>query len=65
VCNAEKRLGTAKSKIVKEIASGGHIGLFMGSKPLRENWPKIAKWIRKYSEGRSYAEKHVERSKRL
>lgn len=50
VFNAEKRLGTAKSRIVKDIAAGGHIGLFMGSKPLRENWPKIAKWIRKYSE---------------
>ncbi len=49
VFNAEKRLGTAKSKIVKDIAAGGHIGLFMGSKPLRENWPKIAKWMRKYS----------------
>ena len=34
-----------KEEIVKETAGGGHIGLFMGSKPLRENWPKIAKWI--------------------
>ncbi len=49
VFNAEKRLGTPKSRIVKDIAAGGHIGLFMGSKPLRENWPKIAKWIRRYS----------------
>lgn len=48
VFNAEKRLGTPKNRIVKDIAAGGHIGLFMGSKPLRENWPKIAKWIRKY-----------------
>lgn len=30
VFNAEKRLGTDKSKIVKDLASGGHIGLFMG-----------------------------------
>jgi polyhydroxyalkanoate depolymerase len=51
VFNAEKKLGTAKSKIVKDLAKGGHIGLFMGSKPLRENWPKIATWIKKYSEG--------------
>jgi polyhydroxyalkanoate depolymerase len=49
VFNAEARLGTTKSRIVKDLAAGGHIGLFMGSKPLRENWPKIAKWIRKYS----------------
>lgn len=44
VFNTEKNLG--KSEIVKDIADGGHIGLFMGSKPLRENWPKIAKWIK-------------------
>lgn len=50
VFNAEKRLGAAKSRIVKDIAAGGHIGLFMGSKPLRENWPRIANWIGKYSE---------------
>ncbi len=49
VFNAEKKLGTAKSKIVKDLAKGGHIGLFMGSRPLRENWPKIARWINKYS----------------
>lgn len=47
VFNTEKRLGTAKDKIHKDLATGGHIGLFMGSKPLRENWPRIAKWIRK------------------
>lgn len=47
VFNAVKRLGTAKGKIYKDLATGGHIGLFMGSKPLRENWPRIAKWIRK------------------
>ncbi len=50
VFNAEKRLGTKKKEIVKESAKGGHIGLFMGSGPLRENWPKISKWIRSHSE---------------
>lgn len=44
VFNTEK--GTEKSDIIKDLADGGHIGLFMGSKPLRENWPKIAKWIK-------------------
>lgn len=46
VFNAEKHLGTKKSEIVKDTADGGHIGLFMGSKPLREDWPGIAKWIK-------------------
>jgi len=31
---------------VKTLAPGGHIGLFMGTKTLRECWPKIAAWIR-------------------
>lgn len=51
VFNAEKRLGTKKSGIVKDLASGGHIGLFMGSKPLKENWPKISEWIKEHSGG--------------
>lgn len=45
VFDAEKYLGTPKKHIVKELASGGHIGLFMGSKTLTQDWPKIAKWI--------------------
>jgi len=24
---------------------GGHIGLFMGGRTLRETWPRIGKWI--------------------
>jgi poly(3-hydroxybutyrate) depolymerase len=51
VFNAEKLLGTEKSEIVKDTAGGGHIGLFMGSKPLREDWPRIAGWIKTHQEG--------------
>ena len=39
----------ATPQIVKDIANGGHIGLFMGKKPLLENWPKIARWIKEHS----------------
>ncbi len=46
VFDAEKYLGTPKHHIIKKLASGGHIGLFMGSKTLTERWPKIATWIR-------------------
>ncbi|HEY9246793.1 MAG TPA: alpha/beta fold hydrolase [Candidatus Methanoperedens sp.] len=49
VFNMQIRLG--KSEIVKDTADGGHIGLFMGSKPLRENWPGIARWIKAHSIG--------------
>ncbi len=45
VFNAEKYLGTTKDKIVKDLATGGHIGLFMGKKALESNWREIAKWI--------------------
>jgi poly(3-hydroxyalkanoate) synthetase len=41
VFNAEKYVGTDKEDIQKDIADGGHIGLFMGHKPLEENWPRI------------------------
>jgi len=46
VFNAEKYLGTPAHKIEKKLVPGGHIGLFMGSRILRETWPDIARWIR-------------------
>ena len=45
VFNAEKLLGTPKTKIEKALAPGGHIGLFIGARTLRDYWPKIAQWI--------------------
>ncbi len=45
VFHAEKLLGTPKHQIVKMLAPGGHIGLFMGTKTLEECWPRIALWI--------------------
>lgn len=48
VFNAQKYVGTDKESIKKDTADGGHIGLFMGHKPLEKNWPKIIKWIDKY-----------------
>ncbi|MGC2408856.1 MAG: alpha/beta fold hydrolase [Methyloceanibacter sp.] len=45
VFNAEKLIGTPSSAIVKKLAPGGHIGLFMGPRTLAEIWPDIAAWI--------------------
>jgi polyhydroxyalkanoate depolymerase len=45
VFDAEKYLGTPRAKIIKKLASGGHIGLFMGSRTLAECWPEVASWI--------------------
>ncbi len=45
VFDAEKYLGTAKDKIEKKLVPGGHVGLFMGSRNLKEVWPSIAGWI--------------------
>jgi poly(3-hydroxyalkanoate) synthetase len=45
VFGAENYLGTPKDKIEKQIVPGGHVGLFMGSRNLREVWPVIAEWI--------------------
>jgi poly(3-hydroxyalkanoate) synthetase len=45
VFDAEKYLGTPKDKIEKKLVPGGHIGLFMGSRTLKESWPSIARWV--------------------
>ena len=46
VFDAENYLGTPKERIVKKLVPGGHIGLFMGSRTLKETWPLVARWIR-------------------
>jgi poly(3-hydroxybutyrate) depolymerase len=45
VFDAAKYLGTSPERISKRLVPGGHIGLFMGSRTLRETWPLIASWI--------------------
>ncbi len=45
VFDAASYLGTPKEKIIKKLAAGGHIGLFMGTRTLTECWPDIARWI--------------------
>ncbi|MCW8807850.1 MAG: alpha/beta fold hydrolase [Rhodanobacter sp.] len=42
---AEHLMGTPKAQIHKRIVPGGHVGLFMGARTLREAWPEIAAWI--------------------
>ncbi|QBC31776.1 alpha/beta fold hydrolase [Pandoraea sp. XY-2] len=45
VLDAAKYLGTPKERIVAQTVPGGHIGLFMGARTLKEHWPGIARWI--------------------
>jgi polyhydroxyalkanoate depolymerase len=45
VFDAEKYIGTPQNKIERKLVPGGHIGLFMGSRTLKEAWPQIARWI--------------------
>jgi polyhydroxyalkanoate depolymerase len=45
VFDAENYLGTPKGRIEKALVPGGHIGMFMGSRTLKETWPSIAQWI--------------------
>lgn len=45
VLDAAKYLGTPAQHIVQKTVPGGHIGLFMGSRTLKEHWPQIARWI--------------------
>ena len=51
VFEAERLLGTPKERIVKRLVPGGHIGLFMGAKSLKEAWPQIAQWLREAGPG--------------
>lgn len=48
---AENLVGTSKAGIAKALAPGGHVGLFMGEKTLRERWPEIARWILRHQDG--------------
>ena len=45
VLDAAKYVGTPKDRIVQKTVPGGHIGLFMGGRTLRDHWPSIAAWI--------------------
>jgi len=45
VLDAAKYLGTPADRIAKKLVPGGHVGLFMGSRTLKDTWPDIARWI--------------------
>lgn len=45
VLDAAKYIGTPQDKIVKQTVPGGHIGLFMGARTLKDYWPGIGRWI--------------------
>jgi poly(3-hydroxyalkanoate) synthetase len=45
VLDATQYLGTPPDKIVQKTVPGGHIGLFMGARTLKEHWPEIGRWI--------------------
>ncbi len=45
VLGAARYIGTPNDRIVRKTVPGGHIGLFMGARTLREHWPDVARWI--------------------
>lgn len=45
VLGAANYLGTPPADIVQQVVPGGHIGLFMGARTLKEHWPRVARWI--------------------
>jgi poly(3-hydroxyalkanoate) synthetase len=45
ILDSERYFGTPKQLVEKSLVLGGHVGLFMGSRNLREAWPNIARWI--------------------
>ena len=45
VLNAANYIATPGNRIVQKTVPGGHIGLFMGARTLKDHWPRIARWI--------------------
>ena len=45
ILGAARYIGTRKPDIVEKTVAGGHIGLFMGARTLKQDWPGIARWI--------------------
>jgi poly(3-hydroxyalkanoate) synthetase len=45
VLAAAHLFGAPTDRIVQKTVPGGHIGLFMGARTLKEHWPGIARWI--------------------
>ncbi len=45
VLDAARYIGTPRDKIAQQTVPGGHIGLFMGARTLKDRWPAIARWI--------------------
>ncbi len=45
VLGAKNYVGTPMARIAGKTVPGGHIGLFMGARTLKEEWPEIARWI--------------------
>ena len=43
--DAEAPVGTPREQVVRTLAPGGHIGLFMGARVLAETCPGIGRWI--------------------
>lgn len=39
------------AEVQKRVVPGGHVGLFMGARTLREAWPAIAAWLREHGAG--------------
>lgn len=45
VFRAAELFGTPADQVVQRLAPGGHIGLFMGARTLKEHWPDIGRWL--------------------
>jgi poly(3-hydroxyalkanoate) synthetase len=45
VFNTAAKLGTDPASVVQSLVPGGHIGLFMSRRTLREQWPGVARWL--------------------
>lgn len=56
---ADGLLGTQRADIRQAVVPGGHIGLFMGARALRDVWPPIAAWIREGADAQPPADTNL------
>jgi poly(3-hydroxyalkanoate) synthetase len=45
----EEHVGTPPEEVLRRLAPGGHLGLFMGHEALREHWPPLLAWVLRHS----------------
>jgi poly(3-hydroxyalkanoate) synthetase len=64
VFGAAEYVGTPKKQICRRLATGGHLGLFMGRESLRDHWPPVMAEVLAHSKAGADRGKAIGRARR-